>query len=388
MPNDSVSLVSFREILEAPQLKDARAKLTIGIGKDINGQPVVGNLAKMPHLLISGTTGSGKSVGINTLIMSLVYRCTPDEVRMIMVDPKVVELSNYNGLPHLMIPVVTKPDKALQALNWACAEMNQRYKMFAETQTRNISGYNEKVEKVAATLPEDQRPKKMPFIVIIIDELAELMMHSKKEVEAAIVSLTQLARAAGIHLVIATQRPSVDVITGLIKANIPSRIAYKLPSFTDSKTILDAAGAETLLGNGDMLYKPNGANSPTRVQGAYLSDDEIEAVMTWMKKHNDSCYADNVETAVNAGASASEVQDASEKEDDGRDEYFADAGRLIIDKQKASIGMLQRMFKIGFNRAARIMDQLCEAGAVGPEEGTKPRRILMDRAQFEEYLNQ
>ena len=393
--NGSSTIVAFRDILESDAFRSAKSKVAVGIGLDIQGEPVIGNLAKMPHLLVSGTTGSGKSVGINSIIMSIIYRARPDEVKLIMIDPKVVELSIYNGIPHLLVPVVTKPDKALSALNWACTEMNDRYRRFSESGTRNISGYNDKVDRINETLPADKKQKKMPFIVIIIDELAELMMHSKKEVESAIVSLTQLARAAGIHLVVATQRPSVDVITGLIKANIPSRIAYKLPSFTDSKTILDGGGAEALLGNGDMLYKPNGANTPSRVQGAYISDEEIENIVNYVKSHNSEGYDESAQEIISnaaastgaGGSTQSSGQQGSQSSDaNGFDEYFVDAGRLIIEKNKASIGMLQRMFKIGFNRAARIMDQLCEAGVVSSEEGTKPRQILMSKEEFEAYI--
>ena len=341
----------------------------------------------MPHILVAGTTGSGKSVGINSLIMSILYRATPQEVRMILVDPKQVEFTVYNGIPHLLTDVVTSPERALSALNWAVAEMNRRYKLFQESGTRNIKGYNEKIEKVADTLPEESAPEKLPFILIIIDELSELMMHAKKDVESCIVSLAQLARAAGIHLVVATQRPSVDVVTGLIKSNIPSRVAFKLPSVTDSRTILDSGGAESLLGNGDMLYKPGDKSNPIRVQGAFLSDDEVENVVSFIKKHNPQESGHEVDTAI---AQQMELnfsgQPQDKANDDATDEYFADAGRLIIMSGKASIGGLQRKFKIGFNRAARIMDQLCEAGVVGDGEGTKERRILMSVEEFEEML--
>ena len=395
VPNSSSQTVRFRDILESEEFKAAKSKLSWGVGLDINGKPVIADIAKMPHLLVAGTTGSGKSVGINSLIMSILYRATPDEVRMILVDPKVVELSVYNGIPHLLTEVVTKPERAVSALNWAVAEMNNRYKLFQTSGTRNISGYNEKIERTLAELspdtPDEDKPKKLPYILIVIDELSELMMHSKKDVESAIVSLTQLARAAGLHLVVATQRPSVDVITGLIKSNIPSRIAYRLPSQTDSRTILDQGGAETLLGNGDMLYKPGDKNSPARVQGAFLSDEEVETVVSYVKKHNgDASDSTEFDEAINAqmeldlaslGGDSGILQEQNE-----RDEYFAEAGRLIINSKKASIGALQRKFKIGFNRAARIMDQLHEAGVVGDSEGTKERQILMDIPAFEEML--
>ena len=395
VPNASGQTVRFRDILESEEFKAAKSKLSWGVGLDINGKPIIADIAKMPHLLVAGTTGSGKSVGINSLIMSILYRATPDEVRMILVDPKVVELSVYNGIPHLLTDVVTKPERAVSALNWAVSEMNNRYKLFQTSGTRNIGGYNEKIEKTLAALPPDtadeDKPKKLPYILIVIDELSELMMHSKKDVESAIVSLTQLARAAGLHLVVATQRPSVDVITGLIKSNIPSRIAYRLPSQTDSRTILDQGGAETLLGNGDMLYKPGDKNSPARVQGAFLSDEEVEAVVEYVRKHNGET-ADNTEfdEAINAqmelDLSLLSGDSSSAQSQSDRDEYFAEAGRLIINSKKASIGALQRKFKVGFNRAARIMDQLHEAGVVGDSEGTKERQILMDIPAFEDML--
>ena len=391
VPNKNTSMVYFRDLIESEAFRTAKSRLSFGIGRDIQGQPVIGNIAKMPHLLIAGATGSGKSVGINTLIMSLIYKAKPEEVRMIMIDPKVVELSVYNGIPHLLIPVVTDPKKAVSALGWAVAEMMDRYKKFEETATRNLEGYNEKIEQIAAKLPEDaEKPKKLPRIVIVIDELAELMMTASKEVEADIVRLAQLARAAGMHLIIATQRPSVDVITGLIKANIPSRIAFKTASNVDSRTILDMAGAERLLGNGDMLYFPQGAKKPLRVQGAFVDDAEVEAVVRFLTKHcGGEGYESHIDDAILQqmelpGQGAGGQSGAAP--DDGRDEYFAEAGRLITDKKKASIGMLQRMYKIGFNRAARVMDQLCEAGVVGEEEGTKPRKVLMNPAEFEAYL--
>ncbi len=395
VPNSSSQTVRFRDILESEEFKAAKSKLAWGVGLDINGKPVIADIAKMPHLLVAGTTGSGKSVGINSLIMSILYRATPDEVRMILVDPKVVELSVYNGIPHLLTEVVTKPERAVSALNWAVSEMNSRYKLFQTSGTRNISGYNEKTERTLAELPPDtpdeDKPKKLPYILIVIDELSELMMHSKKDVESAIVSLTQLARAAGLHLVVATQRPSVDVITGLIKSNIPSRIAYRLPSQTDSRTILDQGGAETLLGNGDMLYKPGDKNSPARVQGAFLSDEEVEEVVKYVRKHNgdnaDSTEFDEaINTQMELDLSGLGGDSGIQKEQSDKDEYFAEAGRLIINSKKASIGALQRKFKIGFNRAARIMDQLHEAGVVGDSEGTKERQILMDIPAFEEML--
>jgi len=338
----------------------------------------------MPHLLIAGATGSGKSVCINTLIMSILYKSSPSDVRLIMVDPKVVELSVYNGIPHLLIPVVTDPKKAAAALNWAVAEMTERYKKFADLNVKDIKSYNDKVAEQEYL--KDSNFQKMPQIVIIIDELADLMMVAQNEVEDAICRLAQLARAAGLHLVIATQRPSVNVITGLIKANIPSRIAFAVSSQVDSRTILDGAGAEKLLGKGDMLFFPSGFPKPVRVQGAFVSDKEVNAVVDFLKKNNsEASYSEEIrEKITNARPGEGFLQGGAGE----RDEYFAEAGRFIIEKDKASIGMLQRVYKIGFNRAARIMDQLAEAGVVGPEEGTKPRKVLMTLEQFEQYLEE
>lgn len=391
VPNKKSTPVMLRELLQSSQFQEASSRMTFAVGKDIAGNPVVADIAKMPHLLIAGATGSGKSVCINTVICSLLYKASPDEVKMIMVDPKVVELSVYNGIPHLLIPVVTDPKKAAGALNWAVTEMMNRYNVFAEYTVRNISEYNRKVEQM--TIPEgEQRPDKMPQILIIVDELADLMMVSPGEVEDAIVRLTQLARAAGIHLIIATQRPSVNVITGLIKANMPSRIAFAVSSGVDSRTILDTVGAEKLLGHGDMLFYPQGYNKPARLQGAFVSDEEVSSIVAYIadknpKKAYDADVEEKVTMAMVPGSTAAGAPGASGGED-GRDPYFAEAGKFIIEKEKASIGMLQRMFRIGFNRAARIMDQLCEAGVVGPEEGTKPRKILMSQEEFEVYLEE
>ena len=320
--------------------------------------------------------------------MSIIYKAKPEEVKMIMIDPKVVELSVYNGIPHLFIPVVTDPKKAAGALNWGVAEMMKRYELFAGTGVRDLKGYNARVETVLKDLPEDaqERPEKLPQIVIIVDELADLMMVASGEVEDAICRLAQLARAAGIHLVIATQRPSVDVITGLIKANMPSRIAFSVSSGVDSRTILDTNGAEKLLGNGDMLFAPQTYKKPARIQGAFVSDREVSDVVEFLKEKNtDEQYSARMEEQI-AQVQKSAVSAAGGGND--VDELFAEAGKFIIEKDKASIGMLQRWFKIGFNRAARIMDQLSEAGVVGPEEGTKPRKVLMSSEQFENYLEQ
>ena len=399
VPNRHSSTVYLRELIASKEFRTASSKLTFAIGRDIQGRIMLGDIAKMPHLLIAGTTGSGKSVGINALILSLIYKAAPEDVRMIMIDPKIVELSPYNGIPHLLIPVVTEAKKAVSTLNWAVNEMKDRYEKFREARTKNLEGYNEKIEQLRRRFIEEgdqesleKLPGKMPQIVIIIDELAELMMSAdreinSKDVEGYIASLAQAARAAGMHLVIATQRPSVNVITGVIKANIPSRIAYKASSAIDSRTILDMAGAESLIGHGDMLYMPVGASQPVRIQGAFVSEDEIEKVVAFVSKDGASGYEESVENSIVrqqkldfSGGEASVVQG------DDRDGLFYDAGELITDMGKASIGMLQRKFKIGFNRAARIMDQLCEAGVVGEEEGTKPRRILMTREQYREFM--
>lgn len=384
VPNKENHVVYLRELLESEEFKNHKSKLAFAVGKDIGGQVVVADVAKMPHLLIAGATGSGKSVCINTLIMSLIYKSDPNDVKMIMIDPKVVELSAYNGIPHLLIPVVTDPKKASGALNWAVAEMMDRYQKFAQYNVRNLQGYNAKVEAIK-DIEDENKPKKMPLIVIIVDELADLMMVSPGEVEDAICRLAQLARAAGIHLVIATQRPSVNVITGLIKANVPSRIAFSVSSGVDSRTIIDMYGAEKLLGKGDMLFYPSGYQKPQRVQGAFVSDQEVSGVVEFLTAQNTSpVYHEEIESQIATPA----FMGQAEAKGSGRDEYFAQAGKFIIEKEKGSIGMLQRMFKIGFNRAARIMDQLAEAGVVGEEEGTKPRRVLMTLEEFQELLNQ
>ena len=390
IPNTKRSGVGFRELIDTDKFIKYPSKIAFAVGKDIEGNVVVEDIAKMPHLLIAGATGSGKSVCTNTLIMSILYKARPDEVKLILVDPKQVELKVYNGIPHLLTPVVTDPKKAAGALNWAVAEMTKRYQMFSECNVRNIQGYNEKVREVQESGKVDEDAlEKMPQIVIIVDELADLMMVAKAEVEEAIVRLAQLARAAGIHLVIATQRPSVDVVTGLIKANVPSRIALSVSSGVDSRTIIDSVGAEKLLGNGDMLFYPTMYPKPLRVQGAYISDDEVMNVVEYLKAQNgETTYNEEVTTQITSSAGSSATAIGNGASDDDRDEYFVQAGKFIIDKNKASIGMLQRMFKIGFNRAARIMDQLFEAGVVGPEEGTKPRQVLMSEEQFEQYIDE
>lgn len=384
VPNSENSTVMLRDLLETPEFEKHKSNLAFAVGKDIGGKTVVADIAKMPHLLIAGATGSGKSVCINTLIMSILYKAKPEDVKLIMIDPKVVELSVYNGIPHLFIPVVTDPKKAAGALNWAVAEMTDRYNKFAEYGVRDLKGYNQKIEALK-DIEDANKPQKLPQIVIIVDELADLMMVAPGEVEDSICRLAQLARAAGLHLIIATQRPSVNVITGLIKANMPSRIAFSVSSGIDSRTIIDMYGAEKLLGKGDMLFYPQGYQKPARVQGAFVSDEEVSDVVDFLKEKNmDGAYTTKMEAQMaqvqQAGGSMHGAEDV--------DALFAEAGKFIIEKDKASIGMLQRVFKIGFNRAARIMDQLSDAGVVGPEEGTKPRKILMSEEEFENYLEQ
>ena len=386
VPNRENTVVSLRELLESKAFREFPSRLAFAVGKDIAGKVVVSDIAKMPHMLIAGATGSGKSVCINTLIMSILYKAKPDEVKLILIDPKVVELSVYNGIPHLLIPVVTDPKQASGALHWGVAEMESRYQKFADWNVRDLKGYNKKVEEQRKK-GDPNAPACLPQIVIIVDELADLMMVAPGEVEESICRLAQLARAAGIHLIIATQRPSVDVITGLIKANMPSRAAFAVSSGVDSRTILDMNGAEKLLGKGDMLFYPQGYPKPARVQGAFVSDSEVSDVVDFLKNQAignvyDERILEKVKT-LEGSAPASAGGGGSE-----RDPYFEQAGRFIIDKDKASIGMLQRMFKIGFNRAARIMDQLADAGVVGEEEGTKPRKILMSEEQFEQYIEE
>ena len=384
VPNKEHSAVMLRDLIQSPEFQNAKSKLAFAAGKDIEGKTVVADIAKMPHLLIAGSTGSGKSVCINTLIISILYKAKPDEVKLIMIDPKVVELSVYNGIPHLFIPVVTDPKKAAGALNWAVNEMSNRYNTFAEYGVRNLEEFNRKLDKM--TFPEgEQRPEKMCQIVIIVDELADLMMVAPGDVEDAICRLAQLARAAGIHLVIATQRPSVNVITGLIKANMPSRIAFAVTSGVDSRTILDMNGAEKLLGKGDMLFYPQGYQKPARLQGAFVSDDEVSDIVNFLADKNPRTdYDSKIEQQMNNAVLTAGGSSGGEE----RDVYFEQAGKFIIEKEKASIGMLQRMYKIGFNRAARIMDQLCDARVVGPEEGTKPRKVLMSMEEFQTYVEE
>lgn len=386
VPNAKRNMVTLRELLESREFQNAKSNVSFAVGKDISGKTIVTDIAKMPHLLVAGATGSGKSVCINTLIMSIIYKASPHDVKFIMVDPKMVELTAYADIPHLMIPVVTDPKKASAALNWAVQEMTVRYNKFAELGVRDMAGYNRKVAGLKHN--DGETYEKMCQIVIIVDEFADLMMVAPGEVEDAVCRLAQLARAAGIHLVLATQRPSVNVITGLIKANIPSRIALSVSSAIDSRTIIDSAGAEKLLGNGDMLFAPQDYPKPVRIQGAFVSDEERDGVVAFLKQNQAvPSYNEEITKHIeeNPVGTKTEAAGGSPGEPE-QDELFAETARFIINKDKASIGMLQRAFRIGFNRAARIMDQLCDAGVVGPEEGTKPRTILMTLEQFENYM--
>ncbi len=382
VPNPESSPVYFRELLEGEEFQKAKSPVTFAVGKDIAGKRIMADISKMPHLLIAGATGSGKSVCINTLIMSILYKADPDEVKLIMIDPKVVELSVYNGIPHLFCPVVTDPKEAAAALNWAVREMMDRYKKFEELGVRGIAGYNEKIQKIENAAEAGY--EKMPLLVIIVDEFADLMMVASKEVEDAVCRLAQLARAAGIHLVLATQRPSVNVITGLIKANIPSRIAFSVSSAIDSRTILDRGGAEKLIGKGDMLFFASGQSDPIRVQGAFISDREVGEVVDFLQTTNEEPEYNHKVTEVQEPVEENKPDNVTTKSDN--DEYFEDAGRFVIESERAAAGQLQRRFSIGFNRAGRIIDQLHKAGVVGAAEGTKPRKVLMTMEQFEAYL--
>ncbi len=382
IPNKSRQSVTLREVIDQPQYKNAKSKLTVALGKDITGEFVYSDLVKMPHLLIAGTTGSGKSVCLNSMIVSILYNATPDEVKLLMIDPKQVEFTIYNGIPHLLVPVVSDPRKASGALAWAVTEMLTRYKTFSENSVRDISGYN--------SICESQGKKKMPQIVIFIDELSDLMMAAPNEVEDSICRLAQMARAAGMHLVIATQRPSVDVITGIIKANIPSRISLSVSSQVDSRTIIDSVGAEKLLGNGDMLYYPVGIPKPIRVQGCYLSDKEVESVVTFIKNQEQTVYDDDVmkEIDKNAAQTGAKKKDSGSSGDDGEkgpaDEMLPKAIEVVIEAQSASTTLLQRKLKLGYARAARIIDDLETSGIIGPYEGAKPRKVLITKQQWYE----
>ncbi len=398
VPNKEATPVALRDIVDTEEFRNQKSRLAFAVGKDIAGKPVFGDIAKMPHVLIAGATGSGKSVCINTIIMSLLFHAKPEEVKLIMIDPKVVELSVYNGIPHLMIPVVTNPQKAAAALNWGVAEMETRYRAFADAKVRDIKGYNALVrqhQQAEGAGSKEAVMHFMPQLVIIVDELADLMMVAKNDVETAICRLAQLARAAGIHLIIATQRPSVDVITGLIKANMPSRIAFRVSSGVDSRTILDMNGAEKLLGKGDMLFFPQGLPKPNRVQGCFVSDDEVTDVVNFLIANNPVSEEESrrhqqeidAMEAGNGGAVQNTGMDSSSAESDV-DDLFGSAGAFIIEKNNASIGLLQRRYRIGFNRAARIMDQLCDKGVVGESVGTKARAILMTPEQFADFCDE
>lgn len=393
VPNKTVNTVYIRECIGSPAFANAKSRLSFAVGKDITGKPVIGDIAKMPHMLIAGTTGSGKSVCINSMLISLLYKSTPEEVRLIMVDPKMVELGNYNGIPHLLIPVVTDPKKAAGALNWAVGEMERRYKLFADHQVRNLVGYNDlmRSEKAKAEQTEDGHPEQyqvLPQIVIVIDELADLMMVAAKEVENSICRIAQKARAAGMHLVVATQRPSADVITGIMKANIPSRIAFAVASQIESRIILDTTGAEKLIGKGDMLYAPLGEGKPTRVQGCFISNEEIEAVIARIKETSTAEYSEEIlehieqqaEQVGNNKGGGSSTNDPGDDED----ELIEEAIEVIMDCRQASTSMLQRRLKLGYSRAARIIDQIEDRGIIGPSEGSKPRQILISREDWQE----
>ena len=376
VPNKDNEIVPLRDIIDCDEFKNHKSKLAFALGKDVAGKEVVADIAKMPHVLIAGATGSGKSVCINTLIASIIYKAKPSEVKLVMVDPKVVELSVYNGIPHLLIPVVTDPKKAAGALAWAVQEMVNRYSLFASKNVRDIKGYN-------ASLEEAGEGQKLPQIVIIIDELSDLMMVSPKDVEDSICRLAQMARAAGMHLVIATQRPSVDVITGIIKANVPSRISFAVSSQVDSRTILDMAGAEKLLGKGDMLFYPAGAPKPTRIQGAFISDKEVEKIVDFIKNNGEATYNDEIIKQIENANSTDKEIDSSESEDDA-DPLLMEAIEVVVETGQASTSFIQRRFKVGYARAGRIIDQMEERGIISGFQGSKPREVLMTKERWEE----
>ena len=381
VPNRAVTTVRIRDVIESRTFAEHRSQVAFAVGKDIGGSCIVGDIAKLPHVLIAGTTGSGKSVCTNSLIVSMLYKSTPDEVRFIMVDPKMVELAPYNGIPHLLIPVVTDPKKAAGALQWAVFEMMKRYKAFSEKGVKDLAGYN-------ALSETDEEVKKLPTVVVVIDELADLMLVAAKEVEDSICRVAQMGRAAGMHLVIATQRPSADVITGLMKANIPSRIAFAVASSLESRIILDTPGAEKLVGKGDMLYFPLGSGKPTRVQGCFITPEEIERVVKFVKETGEADYSDDVmqkiEEVMRKDDKGSSKQAASGEAKDDGDELLPAAVEVILETGQASVSMLQRRLKLGYSRAARLVDQMEERGIVGPFEGSKPRQVLIDRAKWQE----
>ncbi len=377
VPNKEKEMVHLREVLESDEFSNNKSKLTVALGKDVAGNVKLADIAKMPHVLIAGSTGSGKSVCINTIISSIIYNSKPSEVKMVMVDPKVVELSVYNGIPHLLIPVVTDPKKAAGALAWAVQEMDNRYNLFAQKGVRDIKGYNKAIEKESGT-------GKLPQIVIIVDELADLMMVAAKDVEEAICRLAQKARAAGMHLVIATQRPSVDVITGLIKANIPSRIAFAVSSQVDSRTILDTIGAEKLLGKGDMLFFPAGEPKPVRVQGAFVSDDEVEKVVDFIKQNGTANYSEDILESIERNNKSEKELSHEQGDDDDTDPFLMDAIESVVEQGQASTSFIQRKFKVGYARAGRIIDQMEERGIISGYQGSKPREVLITRERLEE----
>lgn len=372
--NSVVNMVALREIIASKEFKNQRSKISFAVGKDIAGNPIVGNLKEMPHLLIAGATGSGKSVCINSIITSILYKADPEEVKLVLIDPKVVELGNYNGIPHLLIPVVTDPSKAAAALSWAVVEMTDRYKIFSEVGSKDLASFNQKMRS------QGEEESVLPQIVIIIDELADLMLVASKQVQETIQRIAQLGRAAGIHMIVATQRPSVDVITGVIKANIPARIAFAVSSGYDSKTILDAGGAEKLVGKGDMLYSPKGGVKPIRVQGTFVSEEDVNSVIDFIKDQiDDNDYSQEVIDTINNGGSF--------EMDDDADELLPEAIQCVVDAGQASVSMLQRHFRIGYNRSARIVDQMEERGIVGPQDGARPRKVLIDKDEWEEMKN-
>ena len=379
VPNQEKEMVHLREVLESDEFAESKSKMSVALGKDVAGKVIIADMAKMPHTLIAGSTGSGKSVCINTIITSIIYKAKPSEVKLVMVDPKVVELSVYNGIPHLLIPVVTDPKKAAGALAWAVQEMDNRYNLFAQKGVRDLKGYNALIEK-------EEGIGKLPQILIIIDELADLMMVAAKEVEDSICRLAQKARAAGMHLIIATQRPSVDVITGIIKANIPSRIAFAVSSQVDSRTILDQVGAEKLLGKGDMLYYPTGAAKPTRIQGAFVSDEEVEKIVSFVKTNGEATYNEDILDSIeNSGKTDKEIQDTNSKDpDDNTDEHLMEAIDLVVETGQASTSFIQRKFNVGYARAGRIIDQMEERGIISGYQGSKPRQVLMSKERWEE----
>ena len=367
VPNSEIAIVSLREVIESKENNKPNSKLMISLGRDVTGQAILAELNKMPHMLVAGATGSGKSVCINGIIISILMRAKPHEVKMMMIDPKMVELNVYNGIPHLLAPVVTDPRKAAQALQKVVSEMERRYELFSHTGTRNMEGYNNHIDEW--NLENDEKHPHMPYIVVIVDELADLMMVASSDVEDSITRLAQMARAAGIHLIIATQRPSVDVITGVIKANIPSRIAFAVSSAIDSRTILDSGGAEKLLGRGDMLFLPAGASKPVRIQGAFLSDREVEAIVDFVIEQQKAQYQEEM--------IPTEIVDIPPHEE--TDELYDEAVQLVTEMQTASVSMLQRKFRVGYSRAARIIDQMEMRGVVGPPDGSKPRQVLISK---------